>query len=108
MATQAAARSASSAGCWASLIVARLLTSGYADPRRARLPALGSGRAGGAQSVTIAPKINIKVEGGSRGESADADLAKRIGREVEGSVCYLVVKELLQQKRPGGILTGQL
>lgn len=80
---------------------------GFVDPRRARLPSLGAGRAGSAQSVTIAPKIDIKVEGGSRGEAADADLAKRIGKEVEGSVRGLVAKELLQQKRPGGLLSGR-
>lgn len=76
---------------------------GLADPRRARLPSLGAGRAG-AQSVTIAPRIDIRVEGGSRGEAADTELAKRIGKDVEGSVRGLVAKELLQQRRPGGLL----
>ena len=78
---------------------------GFVDPRRARLPALGAGRAGagGSQVITIAPKITVNAAGGTPAQNDD--LARKIGKEVEGSVRGLVTKELLQQKRPGGLLS---
>lgn len=81
---------------------------GYVDPRRARLPALGAGRAGGnggSQVITIAPAITVNAAGGT--PQQNDDLAKRIGKEVEGSVRGLVARELLQQKRPGGLLSAR-
>jgi tape measure domain-containing protein len=69
----------------------------------------GSSRRGlasstGAGGVTIAPAINVRVEGGSRGEAADKALGDNIAKSVEASVRQLVVKELIAQRRPNGLL----
>lgn len=57
-------------------------------------------------SVTVAPTINVRVEGGSRGKKADQDLAASIGREVEGTMRSLVLDEMRRQIQPGGIISG--
>jgi hypothetical protein len=70
-----------------------------------RVPALAGGpgvRAGG--SITVAPTINVAVEGGSRGREADAALGKEIGAAVEDAVRATVIREIVRQKRPGGLL----
>jgi hypothetical protein len=55
--------------------------------------------------MTIAPNINIKVEGGSRGPEADAALAGQIGKSVADSVRKVATEEIRRQMRPGGILS---
>lgn len=68
----------------------------------------GSSRRGLVSSaggnVTIAPTIAVKVEGGSRGEAADQKLGENVAKQVEASVRSLVVKELVVQRRPNGLL----
>lgn len=54
--------------------------------------------------MNVAPNINIKVEGGSRGPQADEALAKSIGKQVESSMREVVAREIRTQLRPGGIL----
>lgn len=61
-----------------------------------------NGRAPGG-TVINAP-ITITVEGGSRGEEADSDLAQRIGREVEAAIDSRITRTLGQQMRPGNML----
>lgn len=80
---------------------------GLVDPRRARLPALASGRAGGpgaAQTVNINAPVTVTATGGTPAQNDD--LAKRVSKEVTGSIRSLVAQELLQQKRPGGLLAS--
>jgi hypothetical protein len=69
-------------------------------------PSLPSARFSGttAGSVTVAPTINVKVEGGSRGPQADRELGAQIATQVEASMRRVVVSELREQMRPGGIL----
>lgn len=55
-----------------------------------------------APVVTIAPVINLHAAGGS--QEANADLAARVGQQIEGSIRGLVVSELRAQLRPMGIL----
>lgn len=59
---------------------------------------------GGGGSTVIQVNTSINVEGGSRGQEADRDLANRIGREVEEAVNAAVMKNLRQQMRPGNML----
>jgi hypothetical protein len=54
--------------------------------------------------VNVAPQISVKVEGGSQGERADKALADRIGKQVEATMRQIVVSEVLNQRRPGGVL----
>ena len=50
--------------------------------------------------------INVKVEGGSRGQEADRELAAQIGGEVHAAVRSIIAEELILQKRQGGLLSG--
>ena len=68
------------------------------------LPFASASGSAGARSVTVAPTINVSVEGGSRGPMADAALAEQIGAQVEASVRGLVVSEMTRQMRPGNLL----
>lgn len=67
--------------------------------RRLHVPANSN-----TSTVNVAPTINVNVEGGSRGPEADAELAKQIGRQVEGQIRGLVVSELQAQMRPGNLI----
>lgn len=68
----------------------------------------GSSRRGLVSSaggnVTISPTIAVKVEGGSRGEAADQKLGENVAKQVEATVRSFVVKELLVQRKPNGLL----
>lgn len=58
----------------------------------------------GGTTVTVAPITNVTIEGGSRGEEADREMAARVGKQVEGAMRGLVTQELRTQMRPGGML----
>jgi len=66
------------------------------------LPSVPTG--GSMTTTNITAPITITVEGGSRGEQADAELANKIGRQVEQQVRAIVGSELRTQQRPGGML----
>jgi hypothetical protein len=91
-----------------------------ARKHRGLLTAINSGRVaafagGGAvghasgmamtSSIIVAP--NITVEGGSRGEAADAELGKRIGAEIERVVRGVVSSEIETAGRPGNTLNSR-
>lgn len=66
------------------------------------------GSSSGAQGgVTIAPQINVKVEGGSRGEQADQDLGKNIAKEIEKTMRGIVGDEMRRQMRPGNLANNR-
>jgi hypothetical protein len=79
--------------------IARLAQGGAVtpSPRLARPGATG-GPAIGALT------INTKVEGSAGTPEQNQDLARRTAKEVESTIRKLVVREITQQKRPGGIL----
>jgi phage-related minor tail protein len=58
----------------------------------------------GPTSFVSAPVVNITVEGGSRGDEADRELAGRIGREVQNTLRAALGQEIHNQMRPGGLL----
>ena len=58
-------------------------------------------------NVTIAPQINVKVEGGSRGEQADQKLGKDVAKEIEATMRAIVVDEVLRQRRSGNMLNSR-
>jgi hypothetical protein len=55
-------------------------------------------------AITLAPTINVKVEGGSLEPQADRELGAQITTQVEASMRRVVINELREQMRPGGIL----
>ncbi|PTE20119.1 hypothetical protein C5F48_19180, partial [Cereibacter changlensis JA139] len=57
--------------------------------------------AASAPSITIAPTIQVNATGGT--PESNADLAKRIATETEGSMRALVRDELTRQMRPGAM-----
>ena len=67
-----------------------------------------SGKAGvrssGGGGSTV---INIVVEGGSQGETADMELAKKISKEMLKGQKNNSAAQTRQQTRPGNILNGQ-
>lgn len=66
------------------------------------------GSSSGAQGgVTIAPQINVKVEGGSRGEQADQDLGTNIAKEIEQTMRAVVIEEMRKQMRPGNLANSR-
>lgn len=56
------------------------------------------------QSINYAPTINVNVEGGSRGEDADRELAGRIGLEIEQALDARIGQQIRQQLKPGNLL----
>lgn len=68
------------------------------------LPTLSATSSREGMNVTIAPTITI--EGGSQGPEADEALAKRITREMEQMTRQVVVSEMRQQMRPGGMVNN--
>lgn len=66
--------------------------------------AAGTTAGGGASApnVTIAPTIHLTAAGGTADQNAD--LAARVGQQLEGSMRGLVVDELRRQLRPNGML----
>lgn len=64
------------------------------------VPALGSGN-----QTTVAPTINVTVQGNPGGSQADHErMGQTIASQIEPAVRALVAKELRTQTRPGGIL----
>lgn len=63
---------------------------------------LAAGGGAPAPNVTIAPTINLTAAGGTADQNAD--LAARVGQQLEGSMRGLVVDELRRQMRPMGVL----
>lgn len=62
----------------------------------------GTGEQGAGSVVSIAPVIHLTAAGGS--ETQNADLAERVGKQIEGSMRALIVREMRQQMRPMGLL----
>lgn len=54
--------------------------------------------------VTIAPAITLNAQGGTKEQNQD--LAEQFTRQIEPAIRSLVVKELLAQRRPNGLLRG--
>ncbi|MEH2542809.1 hypothetical protein [Bradyrhizobium sp. AZCC 1699] len=75
-------------------------------PRFADGGAVGSVPAlSGGNQTTVAPTINVTVQGSPGASQADHDaLGKVIGRHVQDAVDAAVVKQLRTQMRPGGLL----
>ncbi|WP_161138799.1 D-alanyl-D-alanine carboxypeptidase family protein [Propylenella binzhouense] len=71
-----------------------------------RSPALSAPR-GGDQNITIAPRIDVRVEGGSRGPDADKKLGDDLAARMDKTVRGLVAEELHKQMRPGNLLYGR-
>ena len=79
------------------------LPDGRRIPVDLRGPDIGRGAGTtNVSTVTVAPSISIRVEGGSKGEDADQKLAGKIGKAVESQMRAIVQQELRQQTRPGG------
>ena len=72
-----------------------------------RLPAMAGASGMGAPVVTIAPNISVKVEGGSRGAEADAEMGKAVAKQVESAVRGLVSEELRRAGRPGNLINNR-
>lgn len=62
--------------------------------------AVGSGKSNNQFSVVN----HIKVEGSAGTPEQNDDLAQKIGKHIETTVKQVVVKELMTQTRPGGVL----
>lgn len=76
--------------------------SGTILPRVPSAPAI----AGVGPGTTINAPINITIEGGAGSPEQNADLANRIGKQVEAQIRALAAREIRTQMRPGGILRG--
>ncbi|MGJ3264863.1 MAG: tape measure protein [Salinarimonas sp.] len=70
------------------------------------MPAASFASVGNSGGMTVAPTINVSVEGGSRGEEADRSLAAKVSREIEGVMRQVVVSEMRRQMRPGGVMNN--
>lgn len=58
----------------------------------------------GSSSRTASINLNVSVNGGGSDPKANADLAKRLGKELTPAVRAMVLGELRTQMRPNGIL----
>lgn len=80
---------------------------GYTGPET---PTLSSGFAGSVsatQSQVISISAPITVKGSAGTPEQNADLAKQISREFEGTVRGLIAKEVQAQSRPGNFLNSR-
>ncbi|NSZ02289.1 phage tail protein [Agrobacterium tumefaciens] len=73
-------------------------------------PSLSAGFSGGVsasqtQNISIAPTITVNGSAGT--PEQNADLAKQISREFEGTVRGLIAKEVQAQSRPGNFLNSR-
>ena len=66
-----------------------------------------SPRASGDVSQPISINQTINVEGGAGSPEQNADLSKRMAKEMEASMKGLIVETLRQQRRPGNMLDGR-
>lgn len=75
-------------------------------PRFADGGAIGSAPAlGGGHQTTVAPTINVTVQGNpGASEAADEALGRKIARRVSDAVDAAVAKQIRTQMRPGGLL----
>lgn len=79
---------------------------GYVTPT----PSISTGFSGGfsasqTQNISIAPTITVNGSAGT--PEQNADLAKQISKEFEGTVRGLVAKEMLIASRPGGFANSR-
>lgn len=65
-----------------------------------QMKAMGS--VGGARAMAVNTTVNVNSQGGD--PKQNDDLAKKIAKEVEGSVRGIVFKEMREQMRPGNAL----
>ena len=63
---------------------------------------LGGTKVSNAQSISLAPTINVNASGGT--PEQNADLAKQISGETERAMRNVVRDELIKQMRPGNML----
>ncbi|SER25767.1 tape measure domain-containing protein [Faunimonas pinastri] len=70
-----------------------------------QMAAMGSAGGGNMQAITINSPVTVNASGGTHDQNAD--LAKQVSKQVEGSMRSLVVNELQKQMRPGGIAYGR-
>lgn len=73
-------------------------------------PRLSAGFSGGVsasqtQNISIAPTITVNGSAGT--PEQNADLAKQISKEFEGTVRGLVAKEMMIASRPGGFANSR-
>lgn len=61
----------------------------------------GQGRAA-SRVITIAPSITVQASGGT--PEQNADLAAQTARAAEGAIRSIVVSEIMNQSRPGGMM----
>jgi hypothetical protein len=54
------------------------------------------------QAITVTNNVSVNATGGSPAQNED--LAKQIGKQIEASIKQGVVRELMQQRRPGNML----
>lgn len=84
---------------------------GYAEGGLvAETPSLSAGFSGGVsasqtQNISIAPTITVNGSAGT--PEQNADLAKQISKEFEGTVRGLVAKEMMIAARPGGFANSR-
>lgn len=84
---------------------------GYAEGGLvAETPSLSAGFSGGVsasqtQNISIAPTITVNGSAGT--PEQNADLAKQISKEFEGTVRGLVAKEMMIASRPGGFANSR-
>ena len=101
------------AGGVATVEAMRLGKRGYADGGHVRnAPALrkpnlqaANGNAPQAAPVTITSNVTVNAQGGD--PAANADLAAKVGKQVENQMRVIVQQEMRSAMRPGGIMMGR-
>ncbi|MCE8523352.1 hypothetical protein KBY30_20375 [Ruegeria pomeroyi] len=78
---------------------------GRAEPLRPRSAARTESLSDAGQVVNINAPVTVNASGGT--PEANADLAKRISREMESTMRGVVVDELRKQGRPGNLLNNR-
>lgn len=87
-----------------TVTVPRFAAGGLVSGKPAGAPGAGAGPA--PSVVTIAPNIHLTAQGSD--PAANADLAAKVGQQIEGSIRGLVCDELRRAGRPGGLLNQMM
>jgi hypothetical protein len=69
-----------------------------------QMKALGAGQGGQINQVSINAPVTVNASGGSPAQNAD--LAKQVAQEMEGSMRRVVADEMVRQMRPGNIMNS--
>jgi len=79
-------------------------SGGLVTPPRLSAPRLDTGTSKGGQPITINSTVTVNAQGGD--PKSNADLSRQVAKAVDASLKRTIDERLMQQMRPGALLSG--